>query len=105
MLTGSSRHVSRAWRLVHLLGHNPEYVLGRFATVRDAYSALRSLRDVIEGDAPLRIGDLYDEPTEALVIAPSGHLVSQRPVDEQVAEMRESSYSIGPHMVPDVAAA
>jgi len=37
MLATATRHVSRARRLVHLLGHNPEYVLGRFAAVRDAY--------------------------------------------------------------------
>jgi hypothetical protein len=40
MLAIALRHVSRARRLVHLLSHNPEYVPGRFAGIRDAYSAL-----------------------------------------------------------------
>jgi hypothetical protein len=104
MLAIASRHVSRARRLAHLLTHNPEYVLGRFVTVRDAYSTLRSLGDAIGGGASLRIGDLYEEPTAALVAASSGYLVPQKPVDEQVTELRERSYSVGPHIVPAIAA-
>lgn len=104
MLATASRHVSRARRLVHLLSHNPEYVLGRFATIREAYSALRSLGDAMGRDAPLRIGDLYEEPAVALAVASSGCLVPQKPVDEQVAEMRGRSYSVGPHIVPAIAA-
>src|SRR5438552_14447742 len=69
MLAIASRRVSRARRLAHLFGHNPEYVLGRFATVRDAYSVLNSLRDAVASGAPLRIGDLYEEPTVALAVA------------------------------------
>jgi len=98
MLAIASRHFSRARRLFDLLSHNPEYVLGRFAAVRDAYSALRSLRDAVAGDRPLHIGDLYEEPTAELVVASSGYLVPQKPVDEQVTEMRERSYSLGPHI-------
>jgi hypothetical protein len=104
MLAIASRRVSRARRLIHLLSHNPEYVLGRFAAVRDAYSALRSLGDAVEGSVPLRIGDLYEEPTAALVVASSGYLVPQKPVDEQVTEMREHSYSVGPHIASAIAA-
>jgi hypothetical protein len=104
MLAFASRQVSRARRLAHLLSHNPEYVLGRFSAVRHAYSALNALRDLIAGDAPLRIGDLYDQPTTALTVAPSGYLQSGKPVHCQVAEMRERSYSVGPHLRPDIAA-
>jgi hypothetical protein len=103
MFAFKSRQVARARRLVHLLSHNPEYVLGRFATVRDAYSALRSLGDTMGHDAPLRIGDLYEEPSAALAVSPSGYLTSLKPLDQQVAEMRERSYSVGPHIVPAVA--
>ena len=102
MLAIASRNVSRTWQLIHLLSHNPEYVLGRFAAVRDAYSALRSLRDTVEGGVPLRMGDLYKEPTAALAVASSGYLVPQKPVDGQVIEMREHSYSVGPHIVSTV---
>jgi hypothetical protein len=104
MLAIALRHVSRARRLAHLLRHNPEYVLGRFATVRDAYSALRSLKDAVRGSALLHIGDLYEEPTATLLVASSGYLVSQEPVGQQVTEMRERSYSVGPHIVPAIAA-
>jgi hypothetical protein len=103
MLANATRHVSRARRLVHLLGHNPEYVLGRFAAVRDAYSTLRSLGDAVAAAAPLRIGDLYEEAAIPLAVASSGHLVPQKPVDAQVDDLRERSYSVGPHIAPDIA--
>jgi len=103
MLAIATRHVSRARRLVHLLGHNPEYVLGRFAAVRDAYSTLRSLGDAVAGAAPLHIGDLYEEAAIPLAIASSGRFVAQRASDAQVADLRERSYSIGPHIAPDIA--
>ena len=103
MLANATRHVSRARRLVHLLGHNPEYVLGRFAAVRGAYSTLRSLGDVVATAAPLRIGDLYEEATIPLAIASSGHFLPQKASDAQVADLRDRSYSVGPHVAPDVA--
>jgi hypothetical protein len=103
MLAIATRHVSRARRLVHLLGHNPEYVLGRFAAVRDAYSTLRSLGDAVASAAPLRIGDLYEEAEIPLAIASSGHFLPQKANDAQVADLRERSYSVGPHIAPDVA--
>jgi hypothetical protein len=103
MLAIATRHVSRARRLVHLLGHNPEYVLGRFAAVRDAYSTLRSLGDAVAAAAPLRIGDLYEEATVGLPVASSGYLVPQKPVAAQVADLRERSHSVGPHIAPDIA--
>jgi hypothetical protein len=59
---------------------------------------------MVGGGPPLRIGDLYEEPIAGLLIAPSGYLASQKPVDEQVAELRVRSYSVGPHVVPDIAA-
>src|SRR5437899_4495543 len=103
MLAIATRHVSRARRLVHLLGHNPEYVLGRFAAVRDAYSTLRSLGDAVAAAVPLRIGDLYEEATVVLAVASSGYLVPPKPVDAQVSDLRERSYSVGPHIAPDMA--
>jgi hypothetical protein len=103
MLAIATRHVSRARRLVHLLGHNPEYVLGRFAAVRDAYSTLRSLGDAVASAAPLRIGDLYEEAEIPLAIASSGHFLPQKANDAQVADLRERSYSVGPHIAHDVA--
>jgi hypothetical protein len=99
MLAIASRQVSRARRLAHLLRHNPEYVLGRFAAVRDAYSAMRSIGDAIAPEAPLRIGDLYEEASTALDVAPSGCLESQKPVAEQVRDLRERAYSVGPHIL------
>jgi hypothetical protein len=103
MLAIATKQVSRARRLVHLLGHNPEYVLGRFVTVRDAYSTLRSLGDAVAADAPLRIGDLYEEATVGLAVASSGYLVPQKPTDAQVADLKERSHSVGPHIAPNVA--
>lgn len=103
MLATATRHVSRARRLVHLLGHNPEYVLGRFAAVRDAYSTLRSLGDAVGTAAPLCIGDLYEEAAIPLAIASSGHFRPQKASDAQVADLRERSYSIGPHIAPEIA--
>src|SRR5215475_2632518 len=103
MLAIATRHVSRARRLVQLLGHNPEYVLGRFAAVRDAYSTLRSLGDAVAAAAPLRIGDLYEEAEIPLAVASSGHFRPQKASDAQAADLKEHSYSIGPHIAPAVA--
>lgn len=92
----ASRQYERAKRLGFLVTRRPRYVLGRFATVRDAYSGLNGLKDVVIRTTPLRMGDLYKPATSTLDVARSGHVLSSRSAAEQVEEMRRESYSLGP---------
>lgn len=91
----ASRQFERARRLCRKLAHEPHYALGRFATVRDAYSALNGLKDVVVGTTPLRIGDLYKPANATVDIARSGHVLSSRTAAEQAGEMRRESYAPG----------
>jgi hypothetical protein len=98
MTAFASRQFERARRLGRKLAHEPHYALGRFATIRDAYSALNGLKDVIVGTKSFRIGDLY-KPADATVgIVRSGHVLSSRTAAEQAEEMRRQSYSLGPQL-------
>ncbi len=94
----ASRQFERAKRLGFLVTRRPRYVLGRFATVRDAYSGLNGLKDVVVRTTPLRMGDLYKPATSTLDVARSGHVLSSRSAAEQVEEMRRESYSLGPKL-------
>lgn len=91
-------------RLAHLLVHQPDYVLGRLATVRDVYSAMHAVKDAVAGAPPLRIHDLYSETLVPVEIAPSGYLVQATPADQQVKDMRKQSYSLGPNLTHDAIA-
>lgn len=90
--------VSRIQRIAFVLLRRPSYLLGRFATVRDAYSSLRRIKDAVVGVRPLRIGDLYHPADATIDVAASGHVLSTRTTAEQVAEMRRQSYSMGPNL-------
>jgi len=79
-------------------GHNPEYCAGALATIRVAYSALRSFKDTSNVARMLRIGDLYEEPTAALMLRPRAICVA-RARRSAGHELREHSYSVGPHIV------
>ena len=94
----ASRQFERAKRLGFLVTRRPRYVLGRFATVRDAYSGLNGLKDVVVRTTPLRMGDLYKPATSTLDVARSGHVLSSRSAAEQVEERRRESYSLGPQL-------
>lgn len=94
----ASRQFERAKRLGFLVTRRPRYVLGRFATIRDAYSGLNGLKDVVVRTTPLRMGDLYKPATSTLDVARSGHVLSSRSAAEQVDEMRRESYSLGPKL-------
>jgi len=96
--TSALLHNSR--RLFELLRERPHYVFGRFAMARDAYSGLRSARDLVGGGQPMRIGDLYQPTIADVAVAPSGMLVDGKSSREQVAEMRAQSYSLGPSLTP-----
>lgn len=102
MVTGmagfASRQFERARRLGAKVMREPHYALGRFATVRDVYSALNGLKDVVVRTTPLAIGDLYKPVNSTVDIARSSHVVSSRSAAEQVEEMRRLSYSLGPRL-------
>lgn len=100
--TSALLHNSR--RLIELLRERPHYVFGRFAVARDAYSGLRSARDFVAGDRPMRIGDLYRPTTADVAVAPSNMLATVKSSRQQVAEMRAQSYSLGPSLTPQAAA-
>lgn len=100
--TSALLHNSR--RLIELLRERPHYVFGRFAVVRDAYSGLRSARDLMGGGQPMRIGDLYRPTTADVAVASSGMVVPGKSSREQVAEMRAQSYSPGPSLTPTAVA-
>lgn len=100
--TSALFHNSR--RLIELLRERPHYVFGRFAIARDAYSGLRSVRDLVGGRQPMRIGDLYRPTTADVAVAPSGMLLPGKSSREQVAEMRAQSYSPGPSLMPEAVA-
>ncbi len=87
-------------RLAHLMRHRPSYVLGRFATVRDAYSRLNGLKDVATKKRPLEIGDLYRPPHGTVDVAPSGCFTSTDAPDGRLDELRRYNYALG----PDIAA-
>lgn len=92
------RQFERAKRLGFLVTRRPHYVLGRFATVRDAYSGLNGLKDVVVRTTPLRLGDLYKPATSTLEVAASGHVLASRSPAEQVREMHREAYSLGPKL-------
>lgn len=94
----ASRQFERAKRLAYKVTHEPHYVLGRFATVRDAYSGLNGLKDVLVRTTPLRMGDLYKPTNSTVDVSNSGHVLSSRGADEQVEEMRREAYSLGPQL-------
>lgn len=94
----ASRQFERARRLARKVTREPHYALGRFATVRDAYSALNSLKDVIVRTTPLQIGDLYKPANSTVDIARSGHVLASRSAADQVEEMRRHAYSPGPQL-------
>ena len=94
----ASPPVSRMQRIAFILLRRPSYLLGRFATVRNAYSNLRRLKDAVAGARPLGICDLYHPADTTIDVAASGHVLSTRTAAEQVAEMREQSYSLGPSL-------
>jgi|GEM_PF-825377 len=89
---------SKMQRLAFLVSRRPSYLLGRFATVRDVYSRLNWLKDAVGGSTPLRIGDLYHPADAAIDVASSGHILSSKTAAQQIAEMREQSYSMGPRL-------
>ena len=91
-------------RLAHLLVHQPDYVFGRIATVRDAYSMMHAAKDAVAGVAPLLIHDLYSETKAALEISPSPYLVQESTAARQVDDMRKRSYSLGPSLTQDAVA-
>lgn len=97
----AARQFSRMRRLAHLLAHQPDYVLGRLATVRDAYSTIHAVKDAIAGAASLKIHDLYGETMAALDIAPSGYLRQETSAVGQVDDMRKRSFSLGPYLNAD----
>lgn len=94
--------VSRQFQRVKWLGakvvNDPHYALGRFATVRDAYSAVKGLKDVVVPATPLKIGDIYEPANSTVDLVRSSHIVSSRSATEQVEEMRRDSYSLGPRL-------
>ncbi len=94
----ASPSTSRMQRIAFVLFRRPSYLLGRFATVRSAYSRLHRLKDAAVGPRPLRIGDLYHPADATLEVAASGHVLPTRTAAEQVAEMRSQSYSLGPSL-------
>jgi|SRR5882672_7216787 len=94
----ASQQLSRLRRLAFLLGNQPQYVLGRFPAVRDAYSTLNAFKDAIRGPVPLKIGDLHDEPSTMVKVVTSGHLQPTAPTERQAEEMKMQSYSLGPHL-------
>lgn len=94
----ASPPLSSIRRIAYILLHRPSYVLGRFATVRDTYSQLHRLKDLVAGAGPLRIADLYHDAEATIGIAPSGHVLAARTAAEQAAEMRRQSYSLGPNL-------
>jgi hypothetical protein len=85
-------------RIAHIVLNRPSYLLGRFATVRDAYSRLHRLKDAVSGASPLRIGDLYHAADATIPVAISGHVLSTRTHVQQVEEIRNQSYSLGPQL-------
>jgi len=98
-MTGfATRQFERVRRLGRKLAREPHYALGRFAAVRDAYSALNGLKDSMVETTALRIGDLYKPAGATVDIVPSGHVLSSRTAAEQAEEMRRESYSLGPQL-------
>ena len=94
----ASPPASRMRRIAHILLHRPSYLLGRFATVRDAYSGLHRLKDAVSSATPLSICDLYHPADATIEVAASGHVLGPRTAAEQVAEIRKQSYSLGPNL-------
>jgi hypothetical protein len=94
----ASQPFSKMKRLAFLVRHRPRYLLGRFALVRDAYSRLNGLKDVVGGGTPLRIGDLYHAADATIDVAASGHVLSDKTAAQQVREMRTDAYSLGPRL-------
>ena len=93
-----SRQFERFGRLAGKVLREPHYALGRFATVRDAYSALNRLKDVVVRTTPLQVGDLYKPTNSTIDVARSNHVLPSRNAAEQVEEVRRHSYSPGPQL-------
>lgn len=94
----ASRQFQRVTRLGYKVMREPHYALGRFATVRDVYSALNGLKDVVVRTTPLRIGDLYKPANSTVEVARSAHVIASRSAAVQVEEMRRQAYSPGPQL-------
>ena len=92
------RLFERVKRLGFLVTRRPRYVLGRFATVRDVYSGLNGLKDILVPRTPLRIGELYKAATSTLDVARSGHVLTSKSAVEQTREMRRDAFSLGPRL-------
>lgn len=94
----ASRQIQHARRLGFLVAHRPHYLLGRFAIVRDAYSGLNGLKDILVRTSPLRMGDLHKPATSTVDVARSGHVLATKGATEQAAEMRRDAFSLGPRL-------
>jgi len=94
----ASRQFERYRRLAGKVVREPHYALGRFATVRAAYSGLNRLKDVVVPTTPLRVGDLYKAANATVDVARCRHVLPSRHAAEQVQEMRRQSYSLGPQL-------
>lgn len=97
-MAGFGSQFDRVRRLAGKVVREPHYALGRFATVRDTYSALNRLKDVIVPTTPLRIGDLYKPTHGTIDVVRCDHVLSSRRAAEQVEEMQRQSYSLGPRL-------
>lgn len=97
-MAGFGSQFERVRRLAGKVVREPHYALGRFATVRDIYSGLNRLRDVVVRTTPLHIGDLYKPAGTTVDVVRCDHVLASRPAAEQVEEMRRQSYSLGPQL-------
>lgn len=97
-MAGFGSQFDRVRRLAGKVVREPHYALGRFATVRDVYSGLNRLKDVVVRTTPLRIGDLYKPVNATVDVARCDHVLTSRRAAEQVEEMRRQSYSLGPQL-------
>lgn len=97
-MAGFGSQFERVRRLAGKVVREPHYALGRFATVRDIYSGLNRLKDVVVRTTPLHIGDLYKPAGTTVDVVRCDHVLAARPAAEQVEEMRRQSYSLGPQL-------
>lgn len=84
--------MKRARRLVELLRTQPDYVFGRFLTVRRLYSAGRRMRGVPVAPK-LRIARIYCVETETIEVATSDLVISDKSVDAHCARLQETAWS------------
>lgn len=84
--------MKRARRLVQLLRTQPDYIFGRFLTVRRLYSVGRRIRSK-PAAATLQIARIYNPETETIEIAASDLVVSDKTVDAHCASLQETAWS------------